>query len=57
MNTKKINGKLSLNKFTVVNLNDHEMENIKGGWDTAIVCNSYFVCSHPVQSCGGPPPK
>ncbi len=57
MKTNNFNKKLSLNKSTIVNLNDREMSNVKGGWDTVIVCESYFVCSQPEQSCIPPKPK
>lgn len=57
MKTNNLNNKLSLNKSTIVNLNDREMSNVKGGWDTVIVCESFFVCSQPQQSCIPPRPK
>lgn len=57
MKTKNINKKLGLSKSTVVNLDEREMANVNGGWDTVIVCESLMVCSHPIQSCTSKPPR
>ena len=47
MKTKKINKKLELNKKTVSNLNDTEMNHVKGAlfWTDPRACDTDFTCS------------
>jgi hypothetical protein len=52
MKPLKLNKKLSLNKRTIVNLNNHEMKNAYGGVsgpDTT--CLSFFIETKPAPTC------
>ena len=51
MKLKKTTAKLVINKSTVANLKESDMNNAKGGWDTAIVCNTLMRCTGADQSC------
>jgi len=60
MKTKKTINKLGLNKETVANLENHEMNAVQGGTDlTAASCYVHFlskcICKDPVSnSCACP---
>ncbi len=53
MKTKKFNSKLSLNKKTIANLNNHELNYVRGG-DTApsaCKCDSEIAICQPTGAC------
>lgn len=66
MKTKKLNGKLSLNKKTIANLNKKEMKSVNGGtvydwtemWHCTVGCPQsepqYFTCECSDRPMGCP---
>ena len=58
MKTKKFNKKLTLNKNTIVNLDDGDMQNAKGGSGFTCIydymCNSYNDCGETQDISGCP---
>lgn len=47
MKAKKLSKKLGLNKITVANMNNHEMNSARGGVYTGVTCMTIQDCTDP----------